>query len=450
MLGIDSMSRLNLQRTMPKVYSYLEKNLIGFKGYNKIEDNTFPNVMAVLAGRSMETLEPNCVRNETFDNCDIIWKSFRESGYLTVYGEDEPFLNTFNYYKKGFSEPPTSVYLRPYFVSAYLLPVVYKHSMGVCTGPENTAERMFNAAKDFLVTFRNNTAFSFYWLNSFSHDNVNFPTTMDDKLLEFLTDPAIAEATNDSIVIIFSDHGFRFGDIRFTYTGWLEERLPFLFFKFPKSFQQSYPQFVSNFTYNARNRLTTPYDVHMTLQQLLKLSNDSYNIKPSLGCPKCKSLFELVDKDRTCKDAGIPQHWCTCKGYSSTHPKSHAVIQVGEYVVDQVNQRISIFSEERSKCAKYVLNSVETVGRSNPASGDDPNLHTYLILIKTYPYAMFEATVRTDGYDFELLGQISRLNRYGAYSNCVDNDVLKKYCFCDSWTTKILSQLCYLFKCPVY
>lgn len=45
-LGIDSMSKMNLMRTMPKTYNYLITNdWIGLKGYNKIGENTFPNLM---------------------------------------------------------------------------------------------------------------------------------------------------------------------------------------------------------------------------------------------------------------------------------------------------------------------------------------------------------------------------------------------------------------------
>ncbi|ERL91482.1 hypothetical protein D910_08812 [Dendroctonus ponderosae] len=446
LLGFDSISRLNLQRSMPRVFAHLERNFIGLKGFNKIEDNTFPNLMATLTGRSMHTLEPDCTRNASFDKCDIIWRDFSDNGFLTAYGEDEPYLNTFNFCKKGFLRPPTTVYLRPYFISAYLLPMIYKHTMGVCTGPENTAARMFNAAIDMLSTFKDRNLFLVYWLNSFSHDNVNFPSTMDGKVLEFLHHPTITEAIEDSIFFIFSDHGFRFGDIRFTYSGWLEERLPFLYVNFPKLFKRDYPELVANFQFNAQHRLITPYDFHMTLQNLLKLSNSSFSVKPSLGCPKCKSLFELVDKERTCEDAGIPQHWCTCQGYSRLSPQSPEAVKVGYFVIEEVNRLISGFSEAH-KCATYELNAVETVGRSDSVEGTD--FKGYLILVRSYPYAMFEATVARKGGGFELLGQISRLNRYGAYSSCIDHDVLRKYCFCDQWSTKVFSRICYLFKCPI-
>lgn len=449
MLGIDSVSRLNLQRSMPKSFLYLEKNFIGFRGYNKMDDNTFPNLMAILTGRNMDTLAPNCLAYMTFDNCDIIWKPLQENGFITAFAEDEPFLNTFNYYRKGFVQPPTDFYLRSYFLSAYLLPMMYRHLMGVCSGPENTAERILNFAKNFIITFKDNPTFSFFWMNSFSHDDVNLPSSMDDKLIKFF-DTEFEDALNNSVVIFFSDHGFRFGNIRFTYSGWLEERLPFVYFKFPKTFQESHPKFYENFIFNAHNRLTTPYDLHMTLQHLLKLSNDSYDIKQSPGCPSCQSLFiGKIQDNRSCTDGGIPKHYCTCEGYNSISSKSHMALKVGQYIVDQVNQLVQNSDKEGYKCAKYELDSIETVGKStknfDSYETDEAN---YLILIKTKPYAMFEATVRYYHDNFQLLGDISRLNSYKAYTGCINSGALKKYCFCNNWFAKTVSAICSYFQCP--
>lgn len=50
-VGIDSISRLNFIRALPKTCKYVENNgWISLKGYNKIDDNTFPNLMAILTG----------------------------------------------------------------------------------------------------------------------------------------------------------------------------------------------------------------------------------------------------------------------------------------------------------------------------------------------------------------------------------------------------------------
>nr|CAH7717380.1 unnamed protein product [Callosobruchus chinensis] len=50
-MGLDAVSRLNLHRQMPKTVEYLKQiGSVEMLGYNKVADNTFPNLMPVLAG----------------------------------------------------------------------------------------------------------------------------------------------------------------------------------------------------------------------------------------------------------------------------------------------------------------------------------------------------------------------------------------------------------------
>lgn len=128
-LGIDSVSRLNFYRAMPKTEKYLsETGWIGLKGYNKIGDNTFPNLMAILTGQTPQQAYLQCKPTVAYklDNCPFIWHNFRNAGYVTAYGEDETALNTFNYLKVGFVEPPTDYYLRPYMLASEKLLKVKK------------------------------------------------------------------------------------------------------------------------------------------------------------------------------------------------------------------------------------------------------------------------------------------------------------------------------------
>lgn len=87
--GTDSVSRLNLLRINPKTYKYLinELNAFEFKGFNRIGDNTYPNVMALLTGHFWdEDLNLNCSEElkAHFDNCPFIWKDFQRNGYITA------------------------------------------------------------------------------------------------------------------------------------------------------------------------------------------------------------------------------------------------------------------------------------------------------------------------------------------------------------------------------
>lgn len=99
-VGIDSVSRLSLRRTMPSTLDYLKKNnWIEMNGYNKIADNTFPNLMAILSGKTVNQIHKICLNEKIpiMDNCPNLLKDFRENGYITSYAEDVPSLSTFNY-----------------------------------------------------------------------------------------------------------------------------------------------------------------------------------------------------------------------------------------------------------------------------------------------------------------------------------------------------------------
>lgn len=55
------------------------------------------------------------------------------------------------------------------------------------------------------------------------------------------------------------------------------------------------------------------------------------------------------------------------------------------------------------------------------------------IIVRTTPGdALFEATLqfRDDYENYSVLDDISRINQYGNQSNCIKDDILKKYCYC--------------------
>ena len=51
-LGVDSISRLNFIRQMPQTRNYLQKHLKSYemKGFNKVADNTYVNIVPMLTG----------------------------------------------------------------------------------------------------------------------------------------------------------------------------------------------------------------------------------------------------------------------------------------------------------------------------------------------------------------------------------------------------------------
>lgn len=141
-------------------------------------------------------------------------------------------------------------------------------------------------------------------MNTFSHNYITTPMTMDVKVKQFLENLQQSGALNDSMVILLSDHGIRFGDIVSTTRGFYELRLPMNFISLPVWFRQEYPEKFSNFLENSR-KLTSNFDLHMTLQDVLKMSTGIYGGTDLKACPSCKSFFEKTEQERGCPDAGI-------------------------------------------------------------------------------------------------------------------------------------------------
>ncbi|CAH0554076.1 unnamed protein product [Brassicogethes aeneus] len=447
LVGIDTVSRPALMRTMPKTYKYVNENYLSLKGYNKVGSNTLPNLGGMLSGKTKKQIQETCHWNDRkLDNCSFIWKNFKSQNYITGYVEDESTISTFNYYSLGFYEAPTDFYGRHYILGAEKLGIKDYLNMDYCTGPENTGERIMNAAKDFSTTYKINKYFGLFWMNSFSHDDINLPGTMDEKVLDFFTDKDFIESIEDTFVVFFSDHGFRFGDIRFTYTGWLEERMPFIFIKVPDRFKGMFAKEYSNLLSNTQ-KLTNPYDVYLTLQNILEIGDENYNAVKSEACPKCYSLFQEIPEHRTCDEAAVEPHMCTCTGYSPIDPKQDLVRNFSNFVLTGINDIIKASYPTTLLCNLYKLNRVYSAGMSETFVKNNENVHYVLLLIETVPEAMFEATLEISNGAVRLVGEAGRLNKYAPQSYCVDGKDLKQYCHCMSGMDYLKNLFCDYLGC---
>lgn len=442
LLGIDGMSKLNFMRSMPKTFTYLESyDWIGLKGYNKIEDNTYPNLMAFLTGQNWTDSDKLCDPTVIgkLDGCNFIWKEFKKLGYTTAYGEDTK-VSTFNYLKKGFLNPPTDVYLKPYVIASLNLSTKWYCSTYYCSGPENAGQRMLDSVLDFSVTYKNVPTFGLFWINTFSHDDINCATSMDADVEMLLRKLYVEEILNDTIVVLLSDHGFRYGNIRYTHTGYMEERLPFIYFWIPEGYRKRYVKEYEELKRNAQ-RLTSPYDLYMTLQHVLKQVDPKYVIKESRGCSKCHSLMEPIKNDRICSDAGIPDYYCSCTKYFTTSLNRPIVKELGEFLVGEINAKVASYGSEAKGCAYYILYKVLSV---KSLINKDKNEETFLIKIKTFPETIMEASINVNyaKHVFKIVDNISRLDRYGPRSYCVKGSKVSYYCYCKSIFMYVNHVLC--------
>jgi len=90
------------------------------------------------------------------------------------------------------------------------------------------------------------------WLMQLSHDSLNtlqFSDSLFADLLNNLENDGILENT---ILILVSDHGYNFGGIRETLTGYYENKLPALWIRLPAQIKKSHPDWESSLKNNAR------------------------------------------------------------------------------------------------------------------------------------------------------------------------------------------------------
>ncbi|EDW16568.1 uncharacterized protein Dmoj_GI10600 [Drosophila mojavensis] len=432
--GIDSLSRMNFQRTMPLMFKYLkEENWFELQGYSKMADNTFPNLMAILTGfnnsRSMSVCRPMAVAG--LDACPLLWKNYKQLGYITAYAEDWDQFATFNYNKKGFVKPPTDYYLRPFVLAIEKeLKLNVTASIPYCVGRRHYAEYIYDYAIQFTKVHKNESTFGMFWTNSFSHSYFALPSSMDAKMLEYMHSLQRVGTFEKFIVIFFSDHGMRFGPLRNLHSGFLEERMPIFYIWLPNWFKAKYPEFVHNLQLN-RNRLTSPYDIHATLKHILQLETPLADLPRPEACPTCHSIFYEVAESRDCSDAGIEDHWCTC----------HALYNASDNVINKREISYQLISATNAYlqannltdiCQTLKLSYIESVQRKT--SVRPMEFESYLVRYEAKPEnAVFEASANWDNKTKLIsvnVPDISRLDAYSELSKCVDDNIAKKFCIC--------------------
>ncbi|XP_051171897.1 uncharacterized protein LOC127288466 isoform X1 [Leptopilina boulardi] len=436
LLGIDNVSRLNFNRNLPKTVDYLdEKGWLLMKGYNKMGENTFPNLMAILTGQQQTDSYDKCKPTIPFglDHCPMLWYNFRNAGYVTAYAEDEAKISTFNYLKVGFVDPPTDYYLRPYILATEkLLKSRRRFANYYCTGPEVAAERILNSAVDFATKFQGVPYFGFFWTNSVSHDTINGLSSMDTNILSRLEYLEREGIMNDTMIIFLSDHGMRIGDFRMTFMGWYEERLPFFYIWLPQWFRDENPEVYDSLTIN-QNRLTSPFDLYETLRDIVIRGGGDAG--PSTGCPKCRSLFKTVPFERGCEDAGVPPHWCVCSAFEKDNASSQIVVRGAHKILDHIENIVKNYKTKKGKrlCAKFKLKKIHRIHKvvDLNSSNSTSNAEYFYMIQVTPGDAKFEATIHYYGSDnYNVTDeQISRIDLYGPGSKCLDHGQ-KRYCHC--------------------
>lgn len=231
-LGVDSVSKLNFHRMFNTTSKTIleDLNAIELQGYNKVGDNTYPNLMPLLSGLTADELNGACLSSNAsiyFDDCRFIWNDFRRKGFGTLFAEDSAVLSLFNYFKNGFEKQPVDYYFRT--VVHQMEKDISFNKIGnykLCLGNRRPVDVLFKYIKKFIKSMMDQPFFSFFWTSSLTHDFINYPTLIDDDLSELLIHIKNEKYLEKTVLFVLSDHGIRFGSFRqTTFQGMVEERL---------------------------------------------------------------------------------------------------------------------------------------------------------------------------------------------------------------------------------
>ncbi|XP_064460003.1 uncharacterized protein LOC135370230 [Ornithodoros turicata] len=425
-LGLDGVSRLNSLRHLKQTRAYLSRafHVVELFGYNKVGDNSFPNQLAMLTGRSEEE-EAKVCKEGYFDDEELIWKTYGRMGYRTMFLEETPQWGLFTYFCRGFRRRPTDYYPRPFTQTVdFAGKRRSRDNEPYCVRTKAETEVHLEYTTSLLALLGNRSYFTYTWISEVSHDYLNSAGYADAPFLKTFQTLASTGAMDRSVVIFMSDHGQRYGSIRNTLIGKYEDRLPFCILLFPPSFRAKFPEAVRNLEINQR-RLTTPYDIHATLMELANFerSRNAGGYRTTRGV----SLLHEVPPNRTCTGAFIPPHYCSCQDTQVISTADSLSWRMAEFAVERVNQRLS--KELPKKCATLRLHRVVDI-RKLLTSVRERTEHYWVTFVTTIANVAIEGTVGVSGEGNFTLNDVSRITFARNQSYCSVSKFTSLFCVC--------------------
>ena len=208
---------------------------------------------------------------------------------------------------------------------------------------------------------------------------------------------------------------------------------------------------MENLKHNA-NMLTTPWDIHEMLLEMLKFTGAGTADISNRGV----SLFKRIPENRTCASAQVDDHWCACLDWTSIDPNSQRVKEATKEIISFFNSKTESY---RSRCPLLELDKVisasESYAKEAVLKFKDTNdggrgrfglmtdntkvsIMTYQVTLQTRPGGgQFEVTLsrnKQSGAWYLDRKSVSRINKYGDAPKCVASEAphLREYCVCQN------------------
>lgn len=297
----------------------------------------------------------------------------------------------------------------------------------MCSGKVNAGHQVLKYALDFVNTYKEDKFFGFFWIMNFGHDAWQSPKSIDLVLTDFFKRIAKTGVLKKTFVILFSDHGMRFGTVRYQSDAFFEERLPMLFMHVPDHFKKTQPLSYANLVMNQK-RLISPFDLHLTMKQVLNVRE---RFRGTDDCKSCISSLENIPETRRCVDAGINDVWCACHDMLKTCVKTDrsaltAVVKSFSYL-QNVTQNLAVkqctacqvlYMDKLVRVHSYILN----------------NIQYYIAAYLMKSGLMFEVIIKKifidELYNYETIWY-DTISPYSSKGKCVINANFRRYCVCE-------------------
>ncbi|XP_049881964.1 uncharacterized protein LOC126377988 [Pectinophora gossypiella] len=319
---------------MPESYEFLTKQLNAtvLNKYNILGDGMPAALFPILSGKTEFELPDAKKRvpgSGFMDETQFIFHRVKKIGYQAAYFEDllRVYSGTYQYRFNGFRRQPADHYL------SHLLRE--DQSNEFCFGGAPRFQFMMNLTEQFFELPGKH--FIFTLISDITHNDINYLHNADKPLVEVLERLEKQGTFQNTLLIVMGDHGSRIKRFRYTYQAKLEERLPFMAIRLPDKLKAAKPIAQKALQGNV-DVLTTAHDIHATILDIVGLKKylNPYKVKGA-DLPRAMSLIRKVPRNRSCSEAGIEPHWCTCLRWEELAPADSMYERAARAVVNHIN-----------------------------------------------------------------------------------------------------------------
>ena len=266
--------------------------------------------------------------------------------------------------------------------------------------------------------------FSFTALN-IAHDPDGFRIQgLDKSLKEFFSEMT---QLNDTITILFSDHGNTYTD--FVYQeldGRYEQYHPSLFIIAPKGTRRYLGEHIMQNLRLNQKRLLNLIDIHHTIKYLANKSH------------KEKGILKALPVNRTCGDLLMSMpNLCVCRGWDSPVKNKTELMMFVELAVGEINNLI-VRASPSMRCKRLVPTSFYNIlqRKSNEEVqmtfdiNTKPGIGSKNLVEKISVEVAFMKSDKSKHFNGRVIS-FDRISQFGEYRKCSDTDFTFRFCICD-------------------